>query len=180
MSTKKLVYTSIFIALGIVLPMFFHYLGTGLGSIFLPMHIPVFIGGAFLGSGPGLIIGFFAPLLSSLFTGMPPMIPILPIMLIELTIYGFIIGLFFKKIDLNIYFSLIISMLVGRVGAGIVVWIMVHIFNFGRLPANPLIYIWGTIAKGIPGIVIQLIIIPLTINYLASFRTDRLELSRDV
>ena len=173
MNTRKMVYTSIFIALGIILPIAFHYLGTGLGAVFLPMHIPVFIGGAFLGGGAGLIIGFVTPILSSLFTGMPPVIPMLPIMLVELSIYGFIMGFFFKRIDLNVYISLIVSMLIGRIGAGVVVWVMVHILDFKRLPSNPLIYVWGSITTGLPGIIIQIIVLPLTISYLINFRTTR-------
>lgn len=170
MKTRKLVLMAIFIALGIVLPISFHLFGSGLASIISPMHIPVFIAGAFLGSLAGLIIGAITPLLSSLFTGMPPVLPMLPIMFVELAIYGCIIGYLFKTKDLNIYFSLLISMLLGRIGAGIVVWFLVHVFSITYLPANPLIFVQGTIVKGLPGIVIQLILVPIVVKYLQNSR----------
>jgi hypothetical protein len=101
-------------------------------------------------------------------------------MLVELSIYGLIIGFLFERLDMNIYVSLIMTMLAGRIGAGLVVWIMVHALDFGRLPSNPLLYIWGTITTGLPGIIIQIIIIPLTINHLLSFRSSGLDLKQRV
>ncbi|MFW6266314.1 MAG: ECF transporter S component, partial [Halanaerobiales bacterium] len=166
--TRKVVYMAVLVALGIVIPMAFHYLGTGLGSIFLPMHLPVFLGGVLLGPGAGLIVGIITPLLNSVLTGMPPLIPMLPIMTVELAVYGLVLGYFFKRLQVNIYLSLIITMLMGRIGAGLVVWIIVHGFGFARLPSNPFIYIWGTITTGLPGIIIQLVLIPFILNYLKS------------
>ncbi|MFP4016439.1 MAG: ECF transporter S component, partial [Halanaerobiales bacterium] len=119
-----------------------------------------------LGPIAGLTTGIITPLLSSFFTGMPPVLPTLPIMIVELAFYGLLTGYLSRKY--NVYMTLITSMLIGRVGAGLVVSAMVHILNF-RLPANPLIYIWGTITTGLPGIVIQLILIPLLYKYLKNY-----------
>lgn len=172
MKVRYLVYIAIFVALGIVLPLGFHIFGTGLGSIISPMHIPVYLAGAFLGPLAGTLVGAVTPVLSSFFTGMPPVIPILPIMIVELVIYGLVIGYLYKHKSLNIYSSLIISMFLGRIGAGIVVWFLVHVFSITYLPANPLIFIWGTIVKGLPGIIIQLILVPLVINYLINYQSS--------
>ena len=87
---KKLVMAAMCVALGIVLPMAFHTIQNA-GSIFLPMHIPVLICGLLCGWQYGLICGILAPVLSSLFTGMPPA-AILPAMLCELAVYGFDYG----------------------------------------------------------------------------------------
>lgn len=171
-TTRKLVLMAIFIALGIVLPLFFHLFGANLSSIISPMHLPVFIAGAFLGPLAGLLVGLITPLLSSLFTGMPPLLPMLPIMLIELAIYGFLCGYLFQSKKLNIYFSLVISILTGRIGAGLVVWFLVHILQITHLPANPLLYITATIVKGLPGIIIQLILVPLFIKYLQNIEQN--------
>lgn len=167
MKTKFLVYTALFITLGLILPLAFHFIGGG-GPIFLPMHIPILLAGALLGPTAGLITGIITPILSSLLTGMPPVLPVLPIMVVELTFYGLVTGYMIKRF--NIYLSLLISMLVGRIGAGLVVAVMVHILNF-KLPANPLVYIWGTITTGLPGIVIQLILIPILYKYLINYNT---------
>ncbi|WP_052671472.1 hypothetical protein [Caldicellulosiruptor naganoensis] len=50
-------------------------------------------------------------------------------------------------------------MIFGRVVAGIVVWFLVTFFA-AKLP-GPIIFIAGSITKGLPGIAIQLIVIPL-------------------
>lgn len=165
MSIRKIVFMAIFITMGIVLPIAFHFTGTGLGAIFLPMHIPVILCGCILGPFAGFIVGMVTPVLSSLLTGMPPFLPILPIMFFELSVYGLIIGYLFKVLHWNIYSSLLVTMVVGRITAGLVVWFLVTVFAF-NLPANPLLYIWGITVKGFPGILIQLILIPLLARYL--------------
>ncbi|MFW6270707.1 MAG: ECF transporter S component, partial [Bacillota bacterium] len=126
MRAKMIVYTAIFIALGIILPITFHYLGTGLGAVFLPMHLPVLLGGAILGSFPGIIIGILTPILSSIFTGMPPLVPMVPIMVLELGLFGLVIGYLYKNKNVNIYICLILTMIAGRIGAGIMVWILIN------------------------------------------------------
>ena len=181
MNTKKYVYSALFIALGIILPIIFHLIGgPGLGRVLLPMHLPVLIGGAFLGPLFGLIIGLITPILSSLFTGMPPVLPMLPIMIGELAIYGLSMGYLFKRIKMNRYLSLIITMLVGRVMASIIVMVLVFGFGFGRLPTNPFIYIFGTITTGFPGILGQLIIVPIVINYLKRYNESKLSVEAAV
>lgn len=181
MNTRNITFIALFIALGLVLPMAFHFLGSGLGAIFLPMHIPVFLAGIILGPAAGLLVGIITPLLSSVLTGMPPLVPMVPIMIIELAIYGWLAGYLIKERKSNIYTGLLITMISGRIGAGLVVWVLVHIFSLTYLPANPMIYVWGTITKGVPGIVVQLVIIPLLIGYLnkANFlKNDLLTMGR--
>lgn len=158
MNTKNLVLGAVFIAVGLVLPIAFHMFGGG-GPVFLPMHIPVLLAGLLLGPVNGLIVGVVTPILSSLFTGMPPLLPMLPIMIFELAVYGYVTGYIQKKLQKNVYISLIIAMLLGRITAGLVVFTMVNVFAF-NLP-NIFIFIWGAIAKGLPGIVIQLVLIPI-------------------
>ncbi len=157
---------SFLISMGIVLPMGFHAVGIG-GAIFLPMHIPVLIAGLMLGPCWGALIGMLTVLLSTLLTGMPPVIPMLPIMFFELGVYGFLTGFTFEKRGRNIWISLLIAMLGGRMAAGMVVWVMVHITGFGGLPVNPLIFVYGSIIKGLPGIIMQLMFIPLLFKFLA-------------
>ena len=87
LNVHALVLTALFIAAGILLPIFFHGLGLG-GAVFLPMHIPVLLGGMLLGWRQGFVIGLVTPLLSCLLTGMPPLLPALPLMTSELAAYG--------------------------------------------------------------------------------------------
>ena len=176
METKKIVYIAFFIALGIIFPMIFHMTGgSGLGKLLLPMHLPVLIGGAFLGPAAGFIIGILTPLLSSIFTGMPPLIPMTPIMVGELALYGLVIGYLFFKLEMNIFVSLLLAMLAGRVMAGIIVLVLVYGFGLAQLPANPLIYIYGTITGGLPGIIAQLILVPVIIRYIKGYKSATIE-----
>lgn len=54
MKTKKIVLSGLFIALGIIVPTIFHSVNLA-GAIFLPMHIPVILGGFLLGPACGAL-----------------------------------------------------------------------------------------------------------------------------
>ena len=152
-STKKMAYAAICVALGVDLPIAFHSIQNA-GSIFLPMHIPVLLCGLLCGPWYGLVCGILAPLLSSVLTGMPPA-AILPSMIVELAVYGLVTGLL-KKVTKNNIISLVGAMLCGRVVAGLA---KAFIFN----PGNYGIKAWvtGSFVTALPGIIIQLILIPL-------------------
>lgn len=162
-NVRELILAGLAIAIGILLPMLFHALGLG-GPVFLPMHIPVIIFGAFLSPVLALLVGMLTPLLSALITGMPIIFPIAPIMILELGIYGLVMSLLlYKKKDVKItkfIISLLIAMVAGRVAAGIAVFLLVNLAG-AKLPANPLIFIKGAIITGLPGLIIQIIIMPL-------------------
>lgn len=158
--TKQLVLSGVFIALGIVLPMAFHLFGGG-GPMFLPMHIPVLLAGFFLSMPYAIAVGIITPLLSSLFTGMPPMFPVLPYMMLELATYACMVSFLYQKKGLNVYISLIGSMIAGRIMAGLGVWILAQFFA-AKMP-GPIVFITGAISKGLPGIIIQIIFIPILI-----------------
>lgn len=158
---KKLVMSAMCVALGIILPMAFHTIQNA-GSIFLPMHIPVLVCGLLCGWQYGLLCGILAPLLSSMFTGMPPA-AILPAMLCELAVYGVITGVCMHGIQaekqiVKIYSSLIAAMLAGRIVSGI---LKAFIFNVGEYSFQ--IFITSSFLTGIPGILIQLIFVPVIV-----------------
>lgn len=157
---KKLVFCAVCIALCVVLPMAFHAIPNA-GTIFLPMHIPVLLCGLVCGWPYGGVCGLLGPALSSLLTGMP-MVAYLPSMMVECCTYGFVAGLLMKYVrtriaTLDLYISLIAAMAAGRVVAGVV---KAYIFA----PGTP-VFAWATtsLVAGIPGIVIQLLLMPLVI-----------------
>lgn len=171
-NTKKLVLSGLFIALGVVLPMAFHSIPNA-GSIFLPMHIPILLCGLLCGPLYGLGCGILTPIVSSLLTGMPPM-AILPSMLCELAVYGLLSGLFmhilsFSNRLIQIYISLIASMIAGRIIYGI---LNALIFRFGAYSLN--IWLASAFITAIPGIIIQLTVIPFILFVLqkSSFLSD--------
>ncbi len=90
-------------------------------------------------------------------TGMPPAFPILPIMIFELGLYGWSISVLKRKTSLNQFSILVLGMVAGRLGAGAIVGLLAS--GFG-LKMNPMIYLQGAVANGLPGIVLQMIFIP--------------------
>ncbi len=126
--------------------------------MFLPMHIPVIICGFVIGSGPAIIVGFLAPILSHLLTSMPPTYAV-PLMAMELPFYGIAAALAYRHFKLNIYLSLLIAMIIGRLVFAFGLFIL---GQFIALPYGPAQFfaVGGAVISGIPGIIFQFIIIP--------------------
>lgn len=164
-TTKELVLSGLLLGSGIILPMIFHMFGMT-GPIALPMHIPVLIGGFLLSPQLSLFLGIITPVISSLMTGMPVMFPMAIIMAFELGTYGLTASLSTRKLKLSPIPSLIISMIAGRIAAGLTVAVLVQLFG---LNMNPLMFVKGAIITGIPGIIIQLIFIPSLIFAVKKF-----------
>lgn len=157
---KKMVYTAICSALCVILPMAFHTVQNA-GTIFLPMHIPVLLCGLICGWPYGLVCGVMGPCLSSLLTSMPPAV-MLPSMAVECAVYGCVTGLMMRYVRTgktvpDLYISMVTAMVAGRVLAGFAkAWI------FGMADA-PFAWVTTSLVAGIPGIVIQLVLIPLLV-----------------
>lgn len=159
--TAKLTIAGACVALGVVLPIAFHSIPNA-GSIFLPMHIPVLLCGLICGPFYGLVCGILAPVISSLTTGMPPMF-ILPGMTAELAVYGLVSGLLIhilpvKKALPRIYISLIIAMVSGRIMSGLLNALVIRAGEYSLQ-----VWLTGSFATALPGIVIQLILIPVMV-----------------
>lgn len=157
--SRQLVRAALLIAIGVILPQAFHSIQNA-GSIFLPMHIPVLVGGFILNPYYALCVGIVTPILSSVFTGMPP-IPYIYVMILELASYGLFISLLRNKVKIGLYPSLIGGMLAGRVMSIIGNYLIIHILM--SRPFNITTVAAGIFIQGIPGIVIQIILIPLII-----------------
>lgn len=167
--SKRVVYTGLFLALGVILPQLFHFLPIPeAGRIMLPMHIPAILAGYFLGSKPGMLVGFLSPVLSSLMFGMPAVL-IMPIMAVELLVYGLAAGILGKKIK-NTYLSLILVMISGRIASGLMYVIFINILGITKL--NMAMFI-GSLSTGLPGIVLQLVVIPPMIMLLRKVENGR-------
>lgn len=161
---KKAVFTAVCAALCVVLPMAFHAVPNG-GNIFLPMHIPVLLCGLMCGWPFGLVCGLLGPALSSLLTSMPPA-AVLPGMMVECGVYGCATGLLMTyvhtgKAPADLYISLASAMVLGRVLSGLVKGLLFA-------PGSLTVAAWATASfvTGLPGIVIQLILLPLVVSAL--------------
>lgn len=167
--TRELVIGGLLLATGILLPMVFHMFGMT-GPIVLPMHIPVLIGGFLLSPILALFLGIITPIISGLLTGMPVMFPMSIIMACELGIYGLVASLATRKLKLSPLIALIISMIFGRIAAALAVAVLVQLFG---IKMNPIVYIKGAIITGIPGILIQIVIIPSLIYAINAYMKNK-------
>lgn len=160
--SKQITLAGLFVALGLIIPFATaHAVGIP-GSILLPMHLPVLLCGFICGPQLGMLCGMVTPVISSLLTGMPPLFPNLVLMFFELSCYGLFSGLFYRKYKLNIYLSLIGAMISGRVAYGIVFAVLFNL-NGGALKA---LSVWGAASTGMPGMVIQLLLVPIIVKAL--------------
>ncbi len=157
--TKKLVLSAMFIAIGLVLPFLTGQLSQ-LGSMFLPMHLPILFCGLICGWQYGITVGFITPLLRSSLFSMPVMYPQAISMAFELATYGFVIGIIYKSLKrkntIGVYMSLIPAMLAGRIVSGVTQFILLSLKGIFILSA----FLTNAFIHAIPGIIIQLILVP--------------------
>lgn len=161
--TLRLVLSGLFLAIGYVLPFVTGQLRE-LGQMLLPMHFPVFLCGLICGWKYGAAVGLLLPITRSLIFGMPVFYPMALAMAVELAVYGFTVGICYglskKKGVIAVYVSLLIAMLSGRIAWGIMQVILLGIRGTGfSLSA----FFAGAFFNAIPGIILQLILIPATI-----------------
>ncbi len=161
-ATKNLALSALFLALALLLPFLTGQIPS-IGSALLPMHIPVLIAGYVCGYKHALAIGFVSPVLRSLIFGMPPLFPTAIAMSFELATYGLLTGILYIIFSKNVnrlaatYISLVIAMIGGRIVWGIVSLILLGV-NGGEFTVA--IFLQGAFLGAIPGILLQLILIP--------------------
>jgi len=162
MYTKKLTVTGLLMAVSILLPQLFHLIGGQMaGRVFLPMHLGIFLIGFIVGGWYGIAAGLIVPVLSFAIVGMPPP-PMLFFMLAELCVYGAVSGFlrFGEKAEQRkwiIYPKLLIAMVAGRVAFGLAIAVAAWLF---KLPLNPIQVVSTSLVTGLPGIALQIVLIP--------------------
>lgn len=166
-NAKLVIGTILFSAIGVALPRIFHVLvGSSAGATFLPMHIAVLIAALTLGITSGSIVAGVSVICNYLLTGMPA-IARLPYMIIELVIYAILLGIFNKRC--NSFVSLIITMVVGRILYGTVLFTATNVFGFSAYGIS----VMESLKMGIPGLIIQIICVPI----IAKIINERLKLN---
>ena len=157
---KNLSLAAMFLGLGLMLPFLTGQI-PAVGSMLLPMHIPVLLCGLICGWQYGLAVCFIVPLLRSMLFSMPPMYPTAVSMAAELATYGFVIGILYARSRWHcikaLYRSMLIAMLAGRAVWGIV---QMALLGVGKDGFTPAMFLSGAFVNAIPGIVLQLVLIP--------------------
>lgn len=167
--TKNLTLSAVFVALGLVLPFLTGQIPT-VGNMLLPMHLPVLLCGFVCGWQYGLIVGLITPILRSTAFGMPVMLPTALAMAFELAAYGAMTGLFYRILPKRHYFvpvALILAMLVGRGIWGLAAW---GFFTLAKQPFSLEIFLAGAFINAFPGMLIQLILVPVIVASLQRAR----------
>lgn len=152
----------------VALPQLLHVFGiaTGLGTLpgetYLPMHLPVMLAGFFAGPVCGLVTGALAPVISGALTGMP-LPAMMPFMAIELAGYGLAAGLLSDSKDSMpvIAAKVLLVQFAGRAVRALA--ILIAFYGLGMTMIAPPV-IWNSVIAGIPGIIIQLILIPVIVK----------------
>ena len=162
---RDLVLAALFLALAFVLPMITGHVPQ-IGNMLCPMHFPVLLAGFVLGGPWGLALGFIAPLLRSLLFGMPPMFPIAISMAFEMAAYGTVSGWMYRKVPHTLpmtYATLVTAMVAGRLVWGAVRFVLAGLTG-SSFPFSA--FLSGALLTAIPGIIAQLILIPLIVTAL--------------
>lgn len=161
-STQKLALSALFLSLGILLPFLTGQIPK-IGSMLLPMHIPVLLCGFICGWPYGLAVGFITPLFRSLLFGVPAPYPQAPAMALELAAYGLIVGLLYQKLPKKpvfAYLSLLAAMLGGRMIWGAASALL---YGAGGNAFTLTAFISGAFLNSIPGMLLQILFVPTVV-----------------
>lgn len=159
------------IVLAVALPQLVHLaVGAQGGMIYLPMYLPVVLGGCLLGAWWGLGIGILSPVVSFAITSITgnamPAVARLPFMIVELADFALVSGLFSKLIYKNLLFSIpasLLAFIAGRASFFALVAIFQGVTNLSVTT------IWNQILMGWPGLLIIAIIVPIVITIIGYF-----------
>lgn len=163
--TVKALISAGIVALAVLLPQLAHLaLGEQAGMRFLPMYLPVLLGGCLLGWQWGLGIGLLSPLVSYLIiaaAGSPmPALARLPFMMAELAVFAVVCGVFSDKIARNGLMAFP-AVLLAQLGGRSVFLLSAAVFS-GVSPLNAAM-VWSQIQTGFAGLLIQAVLAPVII-----------------
>ena len=173
MRNKKLysfVLSAMFLSLGLMLPFLTGQIPE-IGNMLLPMHIPVMLCGLICGKRYVFFVGLILPLLRCVVFGMPPIYPNAIWMAIELATYGLVIVFMYARIKrkdlIGVYISLVSAMILGRIAWGVIKAILL---GLGGKVFTVSMFIAGGFIDALPGIILQLILIPTIMTILVKRR----------
>lgn len=162
---RSMVISAVMAALGIVLPMVFH--ATGLGSHFLPMLLPLLLN-AFLSSpGWAMFTAAVVPWVSAFATGMPPIYPpVALVMSAEALTMAAVAGTVYRFSRGRVLPALFAGIASDRVMSFAMTMLLSPLFH---LPAK--VVAIGAFVHGVPGVVLQLAVIPLVLKGIGKRRS---------
>lgn len=167
--------TVLFAALGVVFPMLFHLIG--LGSVFLPMYLPLALGAFFLNRTNALLLGFVTPLISSLLTGMPPVYPpIAPVMALQLALFCLVISLLAHRRDRSlepISLPRAFLTIAAALSADRLLFLIFYLLLLPMTGWKTQAYSFFDLIKSFPGMLLLLTVPPLSVNRVSTLLRQR-------
>lgn len=161
---RLMVINGVIVALGISLPVVFH--AVGLGNKFLPMLLPLLLNGFLSPLRWAVPVGLATPLVSALLTGMPPLYPpVAFVMSAEAMVLAGVARVVYLSSGRRVWPALVSAILCGRMIAFGLSWVLARQFD---LP--PAMSSVAVILQGLPGVALQLAVVPLVLRALSRRR----------
>ena len=164
------------VALAVILPQIVHLFAGAQGGVrWLPMYLPVLLGGCLLGWRWGLGVGLLSPLVSFAVTSLAgnamPAAARLPYMMAELTAFAAVSGLFSEKIARNGWMAFP-AVLLAQVSGRLFFLALAAAFQGGSSLSAAVV--WSQIQAGLLGLVLQAVVVPfLVMGLRALMNRDR-------
>ena len=163
--TVKTLLSAAVIALAVLLPQAVHLAaGAQGGAQWLPMYLPVLLGGCLLGWRWGLGIGVLSPLVSFAVTSLAgsamPAAARLPYMTAELAVFAAVSGLFSQKIAQNGWMAFPAVLLAQVAGRAVFLALAAIFQGVSSLSAAA---VWAQIQTGLLGLLLQEVLVPLLV-----------------
>ncbi|MBW2559338.1 MAG: ECF transporter S component [Deltaproteobacteria bacterium] len=149
------VYVSLFVAFDVAVPWLCHIIHPLAGPTLLPLFFFVLLAGMFFGWRAGLLVGVLTPLISYALSGMP-LPQILPRIIAEAAVYGLVSGLLRGHFRFGVITSLVGALIAGRLAAFALMALILDLSHSANLA-------WQATKMGWPGLVFQLLLIPLIV-----------------
>ena len=159
---RDMAYAAVCLALCLALPFLTGQIPE-VGNMLCPMHLPVLLAGFLCGPWWGAVVGAIAPVYRYFLFGMPPIFPTGFAMCFELAVYGLVCGLLYRRMagkKGRVYIPLVCAMVLGRVVWGMV---MVVLMGMAAESFTMAAFVSGALLNALPGIAIQLVLIPLLV-----------------
>lgn len=166
--TVKMLISLGVVALAVVLPQLVHLAAGAQGGVaWLPMYLPVLLGGCLLGWQWGLGVGVLSPVVSFAVTSLAgnamPAAARLPYMMAELAVFAAVSGLFSKKIAENGWMTFP-AVLLAQVAGRLTFLALAAVFQ-GVSPLSAAA-VWSQIRAGLLGMVLQAVVVPFLVMVL--------------
>ncbi len=163
-TVKTLVSTAV-VVLAVVLPQLVHLVAGAQGGMqWLPMYLPVLLGGCLLGWRWGLGVGILSPLVSFCITSLAgnamPAAARLPYMMAELAVFAAVSGLFSAKIAENGWMAFP-AVLLAAVSGRLLFLLLAAVF--GGVSPLTAAAAWQQIQTGLSGLVLQAVLVPFLV-----------------